>query len=96
MRSSDIRCWSGLTTSGGCHYQFVYGRTVADVKCRGEDVGRHQVAGGRAWVYKRYATRDDGALFKMQYGARWQRLGLWADAEPVAPWEWRRERSGGS
>ena len=25
-----------------------YGRTVADVKCRGEDVGRHQVAAGLA------------------------------------------------
>ncbi|WP_436294950.1 MULTISPECIES: thermonuclease family protein [unclassified Variovorax] len=72
-----------------------YGRTVADVKCRGEDAGRHQVAGGWAWVYERYASRDDGALFKMQYTARAQRLGLWADAKPVAPWDWRKAQHGG-
>ena len=72
-----------------------YGRTVADVRCRGEDAGRHQVGAGLAWVYERYASRDDDALFKIQYGARWQRRGLWADAEPVAPWDWRRERRGG-
>jgi endonuclease YncB( thermonuclease family) len=72
-----------------------YGRTVADVRCRGEDAGRRQVAGGWAWVYEQYATRDDGALFKMQYTARAQHLGLWSDREPVAPWEWRKAQRGG-
>jgi endonuclease YncB( thermonuclease family) len=67
-----------------------YGRTVARVKCRGQDAGRHQVAGGWAWVYERYTTKDDAALSKLQHDARAQRLGLWADAEPVAPWEWRK------
>lgn len=72
-----------------------YGRIVADVRCRGEDAGRHQVAGGWAWVYEQYATRDDGALFKIQYTARAQHLGLWADREPLAPWEWRKAQRDG-
>ena len=72
-----------------------YGRTVADVRCRGEDAGRRQVAGGWAWVYEQYATRDDGALFKVQYTARAQHLGLWADREPQAPWEWRKKAQRG-
>lgn len=73
-----------------------YGRTVADVRCRGEDAGRRQVDGGWAWVYEQYAARDDRALFKVQYTARAQHLGLWADREPVAPWEWQKaQRSAG-
>ncbi|MBT2324602.1 thermonuclease family protein [Variovorax paradoxus] len=84
--------------SGLCHMEQAqispsdidrYGRTVADVRCRGKDAGRHQVAAGLARVYERDATRDDGALFKLQYTARAQRLGIWTEVDPV-PWEWRR------
>lgn len=66
-----------------------YGRLVASVKCRGEDVARHQVGTGMAWVYTRYAKgRND--LFSAQEKAQASRVGLWRDAEPVAPWEWRK------
>jgi endonuclease YncB( thermonuclease family) len=69
-----------------------YGRTVADVECRGQDVGTHQVANGMAWVYERYAKVADAPLYRAQDAARQSRAGLWRDAEPVAPWEWRKER----
>lgn len=66
-----------------------FGRTVAQVECRGEDVARHQVSAGLAWVYARYARmRPD--LPALQARARAERRGLWADAHPVAPWLWRR------
>lgn len=72
-----------------------YGRTVADVSCNGEDAGRRMVSDGWAWVYDydRIATKRGGGLFKLQDAARSRRLGLWADgADPVAPWEWRRQQ----
>lgn len=65
-----------------------YGRAVADVECRGEDVGQHQVRTGMAWVYERYAAGYD-ALPELQRGAQAAGRGLWSDAEPVAPWVWR-------
>lgn len=66
-----------------------YGRTVADVECRGQDVGRHMVSGGWAWYYVRYG-KGYGHLAGLEAGARAGRLGLWSELQPVAPWEWRR------
>jgi endonuclease YncB( thermonuclease family) len=31
-------------------------------------------------------------LYPLQEAARSDRLGLWADAEPIAPWNWRAEK----
>ncbi|KIQ26871.1 nuclease [Variovorax paradoxus] len=71
-----------------------YGRTVADVSCHGEDAGSRMVSGGWAWVYDyhKIATKRGGGLFRLQDSARAQRLGLWADAEPVPPWDWRKSQ----
>ena len=68
-----------------------YGRVVASVKCRGKDVAQHQVITGMAWVYTRYARgRDD--LPPLEQQARQARTGLWADTQPVPPWDWRRTK----
>lgn len=65
-----------------------YGRTIAQVECRGQDAAERQVRGGMAWVYTRYARlRPD--LPPLQAQARVARSGLWADPDPVAPWVWR-------
>jgi micrococcal nuclease len=64
-----------------------WGRTIARVKCEGQDASAHQVQAGMAWVYARYAT--DRSLYLLQDMARSGRRGLWVDAEPVAPWAWR-------
>lgn len=66
-----------------------YGRTIGQVECRGQDVAERQVRSGMAWVYTRYAeVRPDLPLLQAQ--ARQAHWGLWADLQPVAPWEWRR------
>lgn len=68
-----------------------YGRSIARVECRGEDVARHQVAAGMAWVYTHYAqTRPD--LAELQADARSARRGLWVQDHPVAPWKWRQRQ----
>jgi len=71
-----------------------YGRTVARVLCSGTDANAAMVRAGMAWAYTRYLT--DPQIQAMEIVARRERLGLWADARPVPPWEWRKSRSKGS
>lgn len=66
-----------------------YGRTVARVRCDGQDASESQMRGGLAWVFDRYVT--DRSLYTLQDVARAARRGLWVDAEPVPPWEWRKK-----
>ena len=65
-----------------------YGRTVADVQCRGQDAGTEQVRAGMAWVYDRYSKGYE-SLYPLQTAARSSKDGLWADPAPHPPWEWR-------
>ena len=67
-----------------------YGRTIATLyRDDGVNINAAMVCGGHAWWYKRYA-RFDSELRDCQRDARAASLGLWAAAEPVAPWEWRK------
>lgn len=66
-----------------------YGRTIGKVRCAGTDANAAQVRSGMAWVYDRYST-SDSPLYALQDEARSARRGLWVDADPVAPWIWRR------
>ena len=68
-----------------------YGRTVARVECRGQDAGIAQVNAGMAWAFTRYLT--DPAVARAQIEAQQARRGLWADPEPIPPWEWRRHQA---
>jgi endonuclease YncB( thermonuclease family) len=67
-----------------------YGRIVGRVYVDGIDVNRELVAGGFAWVYRRYS--NDAELLELEAEAKRRRLGLWADPNPIPPWEWRRGR----
>ena len=72
-----------------------YGRTVADVECRGRDAGTEQIRAGMAWVYVKYAAKYP-QLYPIERTARKAAIGLWHDAQPVTPWEWRHlDRSAG-
>ena len=70
-----------------------YGRTVARVICTGTDANAAMVRSGMAWAYIRYLT--DPQIRAMELVARRERLGLWVDAHPVPPWEWRKSREKG-
>lgn len=67
-----------------------YGRTIGRVWCAGVDANAMQVQRGMAWVYDRYVT--DRSLYSLQNDARAARRGLWADADPVQPWVWRKTK----
>jgi len=69
-----------------------YGRTIGDVLLPdGRNLNRELVAAGLAWWYRQYAPQDD-TLRKLEDSARREKRGLWADPNPVRPWEWRKEQ----
>lgn len=67
-----------------------YGRWVAYVRCRGQDVNSAQISLGMAWVYEAYA--HDPQLLHQQQQAQMGSIGLWVDAHPTPPWEFRRQQ----
>ena len=67
-----------------------YKRTIGRVYQGDVDVSAEQVKQGLAWVYRKYSK--DATLSPLENEAKAQRLGLWADAEPVPPWTWRHSR----
>ncbi|EHY0578636.1 thermonuclease family protein [Salmonella enterica] len=65
-----------------------YGRILGCVIApNGIEVNRYMVQAGAAWVYDQYNT--DKTLPALQREAQEQKRGLWADSQPVPPWEWR-------
>lgn len=68
-----------------------YGRTIAVCSVGSMVINLAMVKSGMAWVYRKYA-HDVPEYYAAEDEARRQRLGLWADSDPVPPWEWRKTR----
>ncbi|MGM8877077.1 thermonuclease family protein [Enterobacter hormaechei subsp. steigerwaltii] len=69
-----------------------YGRVLGRVvTANGTEANRQQVLKGAAWVYDKYNT--DNSLPALQREAHTQKRGLWADNQPVPPWEWRHKNN---
>jgi hypothetical protein len=60
---------------------------VTIVTCGDVEANRAQVERCMAWVYVKY--NKDGSLAAVEAKARTAKRGLWAEREPVAPWEFR-------
>lgn len=78
------------------HGEDRYDRTIGDVFVAAEkpedsakNVNTVMVADGFAWHYVYYAP-DNKELAEAEKTARGKKQGLWADASPVAPWDWRK------
>ncbi len=65
-----------------------YGRTVAVMTCDGVLVNWGQVQDGLAWCFTKYLTQTAVCL-PLERAARDGWRGLWREAEPMAPWEFR-------
>lgn len=68
-----------------------YGRVVALLEAGKLNVNKEQLRLGMAWEYSRYHA--DKSLVALQSEAQHARLGLWALAHPVPPWEYRKARA---
>ncbi len=71
-----------------------YGRYIGIIKLNGTDICLRQIRQGWAWHYKKYANEQSAEL-RRQYAeaeitARNRHIGLWQDAAPTPPWEFRR------
>lgn len=73
-----------------------YGRIVAKVIVKGKDLALEQIKAGCGWHYTAYAkeqsVRDQKAYAKAEEQARAAERGLWQDAKPVAPWDFRKQQ----
>jgi endonuclease YncB( thermonuclease family) len=58
------------------------------------DAGLAQLTVGLAWWYRYYAAEQSGEdQLRYEFAeseARARKVGLWVDAQPLRPWEWRR------
>jgi len=56
----------------------------------GECLNEELVRAGHAWVYERYChIRDCNQWRELERRARQAERGLWAQSDPVPPWDWK-------
>ena len=71
-----------------------YNRVLAKVIYDGRDINLFQVSSGYAWHFKRYQKQQsplDRELYsEAELNAQKNKLGLWGEKNPVAPWKWRK------
>jgi endonuclease YncB( thermonuclease family) len=66
-------------------------RTIAHITTdQGLDLSTELIRAGFAWWYRQYSRNAQLGALEME--ARTARRGLWEDASPTPPWEWRRKR----
>ena len=65
-----------------------YGRTIGHVIVDGKDTNLLMLEQGMAWHYREYSK--NARLQRAEDDARAAHKGLWADREPMPPWEWRK------
>ncbi|QGW28894.1 nuclease [Phnomibacter ginsenosidimutans] len=68
-----------------------YGRTIGVVLLEDKrNVNELLLQAGWAWHFKKYD--QDARWAAMEQQARRNRKGLWADPNPIAPWDWRARK----
>ena len=77
-----------------------YGRTVGKIIVDRVDANLEQIKAGMAWHYKQY-QREQSEEDRLAYSvaeneARRAKRGLWQDAEPTPPWDYRKATSSNS
>lgn len=71
-----------------------YQRIVGKIMFNGKDVNLTQIMRGLAWHYKKYESEqevEDRSIYaNAEYIAQRNKTGLWFDANPIPPWEFRK------
>ena len=66
-----------------------YGRTVAEIMLPdGGNLNKEILNAGMAWVFRRYC--HDQTYYHLESEAKEQRIGLWSQPHPTAPWDFRK------
>ena len=64
-----------------------YGRILGTVTVDPVIVNHELLKAGLAWQFTKYDKSKE--LTDLEAAARKAKVGLWSDAAPVAPWDWR-------
>lgn len=76
------------------HKEDHYGRKVGKVLVNDEDINLEQIKRGLAWFYKKYKSelvQEDRITYEQaQQEAEANQVGLWVDANPIPPWDFRK------
>ena len=68
-----------------------YKRAVAVIRYAGRDINREMVTEGLAWAYRQYLQGPYASEYiDAESRARSKRAGIWRDANPQPPWEFRQ------
>lgn len=67
-----------------------YGRIVGTVRVGDKLLNTALLQAGLAWHYKQYDKNKQWAA--LEDIARKNKVGLWQEQTPVAPWQWRKEK----
>ena len=57
----------------------------------GDNLNQILVKEGMCWWYRKYAPGNT-VLEELETDAREKRMGLWAETQPIPPWEWRKAK----
>lgn len=83
---SDL-CFRQLVTVQGQKYDR-YKRLIAVViNDKKQVVNQEMIKLGMAWHFKKYSS--DPLYAQLEINARKNKIGLWQEADAVAPWDWR-------
>ncbi len=73
-----------------------YGRILGKVLVDDVDVNLEQIRAGMAWFYRQYQKQqpiqDQADYATAEQEAKANKLGLWVDEAPIAPWNFRRAK----
>ena len=76
------------------HSKDIYGRILATIEYINSsgkkiNVNKYMVKKGMAWHYSFFSL--DKKIKSVEKNAKSNGIGLWIDAKPIAPWEWRKD-----
>ncbi len=74
-----------------------YGRTVGMVSVTGESLNEALIKNGYAWIYRQYCKESFCKdWLNLESAARYGKIGLWSEPNPIPPWNFRHGGTGSS
>ena len=74
-----------------------WGRLIGVLWLNNQDVNAELVGIGACWHFKKYqheqSESDQVRYHELELSARQRHIGLWADRQPIAPWDWRKQKT---
>lgn len=67
----------------------IYKRTLGTIFYNGTNINMKMVKNGYAWAYRYKGIANNKKMVELEYKARKNKIGLWKDKNPIAPWNFR-------